>query len=485
MSSRAFADTELMPTLVSNRHWSARLARVLRTLPGAWPLPSRLHDMVFLRPAAFWPFLRRQVSDPAACFGAADGRPRVLLINHCFDQDIAALRRAAEGAGVAARVVRYQEIRELARMHFPRDVLAGVEAYNRPSLATRRARYRRALQRWVDIVQDVWPFDVVLTPSDAFFWIREFVPEVQSRGIPIVVADKEGTISPYYFDWHAAQVRQHCPFISDQLLVWSERHAAFWQQAGAPPERIHILGQPRSDLWRRSAHAAADDEPQPLCETAEPLGQTPLPLRDAPLLLFLSFERSAYIPPDLYAAGSVRWDAIFDATHTAVADFARRHTDWDVVIKAHPQQDRLAELASWVRRLDLPNVHLAAGAAATNDLIARAAVVAGFQTTAIYEAMLAGEQPIVYPFWGDAQRWADNILPIHASGAVTVARSAIEFPRALEAAAVSRRAPADQLAQRPAAVRAVLGEADGKVCQRVWAAVAAAWRSAPQSGRSG
>ena len=450
-----------MPSLVPNPHWSARLARVLRTLPGGWPLPSRLHDLIFLRPAAFWPFLRRQVSDPAACFGQPDGRPRVLLINHCFDQDIAALRLAAAEAGVAVRVVRYQEIRELARMHFPRDVLSGVEAYNRPSLAAQRVRYRAALRRWVDIVQEVWPFDVVLTPSDAFFWIREFVPEVQSRGIPVVVADKEGTISPYYFDWHAAQVQQHCPFISDRLLVWSDRHAAFWKQAGAPAERIEILGQPRSDLWHQPSADHRD---------------AALPLRDVPMLLLLSFERSAYIPPDLYASGAVRWDAIFDTAHTAVADFARRHTDWDVVIKAHPQQERLSELAAWVRRLKKPNLHLATGASGTSALISRAALVAGFQTTAIYEAMVTGERPIVYPFWGDAERWAENILPIHASAGVTVARSAIEFPRALEAAAVSRRAPADQLAQRPAAVRTVLGEADGRVCQRVWASVAAMWR---------
>ncbi|MHC4064990.1 MAG: hypothetical protein ACYSUI_10885, partial [Planctomycetota bacterium] len=230
-------------------HWTNRLYRLLRRVPGCWPLPQALHDLVFLRPAAYWPFLHAQLAAESSYHGPVDQGLRILLINHNFDQDIEALLQANDRHRFL--ILRYQEIRELARMHFPKCCLEGLETYNLPEMEPFRRRYRGEIGRVVDSIRDRFPFDLAAAPSDLFFWIRELVPEIQERGIPFVVIDKEGATSPYGFHHHAEKVRTVNPFISDYLLAWSERAKEFWIRAGAPPELIHVIGQQRSDHWHR------------------------------------------------------------------------------------------------------------------------------------------------------------------------------------------------------------------------------------------
>ncbi|MHC4090575.1 MAG: hypothetical protein ACYSVY_09920 [Planctomycetota bacterium] len=433
-------------------HWTNRLYRLLRRVPGCWPLPQALHDLVFLRPAAYWPFLHAQLAAESSYHGPVDQGLRILLINHNFDQDIEALLQANDRHRFL--ILRYQEIRELARMHFPKCCLEGLETYNLPEMEPFRRRYRGEIGRVVDSIRDRFPFDLAAAPSDLFFWIRELVPEIQERGIPFVVIDKEGATSPYGFHHHAEKVRTVNPFISDYLLAWSERAKEFWIRAGAPPELIHVIGQQRSDHWHRP-----EDWPD-----KTRLG---LSLRgDAQLVLFLSFDRSAYIPKELYDAGVVRWDDLFEDTHRVTCEFARTHPECDVVIKAHPQQTGLKDLQRWVDSRRVANLRLATGAGLSNPLIGHADVVAGFQTTALIEAMIPGQKPIIYTFWSDAKRWADQILPFHTSGALTVVESPHEFRSALQSALTSPVVPQEQLEARSALVDATFHNPDGRVCQR-------------------
>ena len=53
-------------------------------------------------------------------------------------------------------------------------------------------------------------------------------------GVPVVVVQKETTISEATMQTHSAEMRDAAPFIADHMTVCSERHRQFWVRAGAP-----------------------------------------------------------------------------------------------------------------------------------------------------------------------------------------------------------------------------------------------------------
>ena len=60
--------------------------------------------------------------------------------------------------------------------------------------------------------------------------------------------DKEGTISPYFFDYYANEIKSKYPLLSQKILVWSERQKLFWKKTGVEEHKIKVVGQPRSDF---------------------------------------------------------------------------------------------------------------------------------------------------------------------------------------------------------------------------------------------
>lgn len=407
------------------------------------------------RKPVYWRRLRKALRNEAACFGPCDQGCRILIINHFFDQDIEAILDANTRQRIF--VLPYQAIRELATIHLPQRCESDWNDYHDPALAPQRSAYRADLVQVVDRIEAAFPFDVVVTPSDMFFWIRELVPEVQSRGKPFVVIDKEGTITPHFFTSYARQILRENPFVSDHILVWSPRQEKFWQLAGVRPESIHVIGQQRSDFWSRP-----DKWP-----TKEDLGIGLRP--DAPMLLFYSFLPHTYIPIDIYQRGEVGWDALVKESHEAVLAVAERFPDWDVVIKTHPQEDSRQARRQLASRGGLHNVRLVTGARLSNVLNVRAEVVTGFQTTALIEAMIPGERPIIYAFWGDAKdKWSEEIIPFHKSGALTVATSPTAYREALIGAMSNPAAalPPEQIAARRRFVQEYFWKPNGQAGRR-------------------
>ena len=388
--------------------------------------------------------------------GVAAAAPRVVILDHYFGQDIAALRETA-GRAVEWRVVPYFRFRDAANRIFPESVQHGLAPYSAPVLAEVRARYARRLRREVGRLYREWPFDVFVLPSDTFYYVRELRPICHALGVPVIVVQKETTITDETFERHAPDVGAHAPFVADRMTVCSERHKSFWVRAGADPELIEVTGQPRFDAY-------SSDRPRPTW--------TGVGLDEAPrTVLFLSYQIDAYLHAGPTEPAELDWGSLRAQTEAALYE-AVQH-GWRVVVKLHPQQpydDEARRLRAAAPRCG-QDVVLAQPDADTRLLLLLADAVVGFQSTALLEA-LALPKPVAYAGWGGLHdAMAAGLIPFGSlAGLMKLASSGDDLSSWLSSVPV----PPDEetVAQRRALVEAYLGPFDGLASERTLAVIA-------------
>jgi hypothetical protein len=377
---------------------------------------------------------------------------RVLALDHYFDQDLRALETHPQ---LEVRRFPYRRFRAPAMRIMGKQVAHSLRAYNDPGIAAARGRYASWLAREVRRLYLERAFDVLVLPSDAFFYVRTLPAAAHRLGLPVVVVQKETTVSQATMETFSKEVGAQAPFISDFMTVCSERQREFWIRAGADDERIAVAGQPRFDIYASS-----------------PAARQASPRR----VLFLTYALDAYVPGAGRGRGLRTWEALRDATESALVDLVRAGV-CELVVKCHPQQDRhevaqtLAGLAgtSWNR-----GVSLAGQDADTRDLIIASDVVVGFQTTALYEAV-AARRSVIYAAWGDAyERYRSELIPFHEAPRACVRHA--ESQDMLVAMLNDEVGPAVSgcAAWYETALGAVDGHATDRVAKRL-ASVAATW----------
>lgn len=375
-----------------------------------------------------------------------DPRYTLLIVNHYFDQDIGWLRRAAPD--VAIYEIPYVVFAAAACTELPPEA-ERFPAYYARELAAARMRYREYVRLiFTALEREISP-DIVVATSDLFWWDREF-DVLGELELPFFVIEKEGLMTPHFYELYSSEFREHAPPIADHHLVWSERQAYFWQLCGQADERISVVGQPRSDFWSHPELWPARNE----------LG---LPLRaGSPLVVFFSYESWFYLSWDLYLAGEFTWEPLRAATHSAIVETARERPDCDFVVKLHPQQEE-----SGLEGVDLPpNVHVVGGSTLGNPLLLNADVLVLFQSTATVEAMFR-DCPIVYPFFGESvERHIELMLPFHEDEIVTVARSTEAIAAGIAAGLDSGRVDQETLDRRRAFLEEYLYRPDGLASRR-------------------
>ncbi len=379
-------------------------------------------------------------------------RVRVLAMDHFSDQDLRALEADPR---LDVRRFPYQRFRQPAIRIMGRAVARGLHAYNNPDIAAARLRYAAWLQREVERLFLERAFDVILLPSDTFFYVRSLPGAAHALGIPVVVMQKETTISVHTMEEHSQEMRIEAPFVADWMTVCSERHREFWMRAGADGALVEVTGQPRFDIYasRRTRPPSARRR-----------------------ILFLTNELDAYVPGVGQGMGLRTWEPLRDATEAALFDAVRQGT-CEVLVKIHPQQNHRVELARIAHRSGdrwQHGVEVAPPDADTRELIVRADFVVGFQSTALYEAVAAG-RPVIYAAWGDEyERFRSGLIPFDqaASACVHHATSAGEL-----ATLLSEDMPAAGVgctAWYEEALGPVDGQATDRVARRLMS-LAAAW----------
>jgi hypothetical protein len=388
------------------------------------------------------------------------GTIRVLALDHYFEQDLDALEAHP---GLDVRRFPYRRLRAPAMRLMGKQAARGLRAYNDPGIAAARARYAAWLAREVRNLYLEWSFDIVVIPSDAFFYVRTLPAATHRLGIPVVVVQKETTVSQATMETFSKEVQLEAPFLSDFMTVCSERQREFWTRSGADADRVEVTGQPRFDIYASSA-------------TSHPSTRR--------RVLFLTYALDAYVPGAGRGAGWRTWELLRDATETALLGQVRSGK-CEVVVKCHPQQDRRAEVER-LARLAGPawqcGLSIAEQDADTRGLIIAADVVVGFQTTALYEAV-AARRTVIYAAWGDAyEHFRSGLIPFDAAppGCLHHATS----PDMLTAM-LNDAAPPEQLSSCVSWAEEALGPLDGHATDRVaarLAAVAAAWSGTYERG---
>lgn len=381
-------------------------------------------------------------------------RVRVLAMDHFFEQDLKALSSHPQ---LDVRSFPYQRLRGPALRIMGGAAADGLPAYKRPALEPARQRYAAWLTAEVRRLYLERAFDVLVLPSDTFFYVRVMPDAAHAFGLPVVVVQKETTISTDTMKAHSLEVGDAAPFAADFMTVCSERHRQFWLRAGAAEDRVEVTGQPRFDMYA---------------------SRVPPGRRTRRRVLFLSYELDAYVPGVGQGMGLRTWEPLRVATERVLFDAVHRG-DCEVVVKYHPQQNYRVEATALSRRagrLWNRGLRVAPLDADTRDLIVTADVVVGFQTTALYEAVAAGKA-VVYAAWGDQfEQLISGLIPFHEApaGCVRHATSPAVLAQLLSAQPAAPAAGCEEWYEE------ALGPVDGQATERVasrLATIAAQWPS--------
>jgi len=343
-----------------------------------------------------------------------------------------------------------------AHMFFDEDVRLLRTPYD--STDPRRiAQYRDECRLLFKRLYRRFEFRVLMTSSDVFYWVREFIGVAREFGVTCVVLDKEGTISPYAYDAIAERIRALAPFVSDHIYVWSESQREFWKKIGVAEHQITVVGQPRSDLFF-TEHRHDVDAYFPTVQ---------------PLVSVFSFDDAAYLPREAVDRG-ISWKGLKRQTLDVVELLAEAYPDHNFLVKAHPQQRDLGELRA---RYSRDNLAVVGGAAIANELIQRSDLIIGFQTTALIEAMML-DRPVIYTAWDEYYReyLTDALLPLHRARGIVLAHSPADFEticrRFLSGDLSDFEFSDAEVRERRIFVNRYLHEPDGHVCERIWTELA-------------
>ena len=363
-----------------------------------------------------------------------------VAFDHFFWQDLDELEKVMGPEHGLVRIP-YARWHQIARACFPENAFDGIENAFDPNLNHCWKMYRDLVKEEVNWVVSAYRPNVFITPSDSFFYIRPFIESFKEIGLKTFVMQKETTISPLVMNEHSKVVGKYVPFISDHMSVCSERHKQFWLRSGTDARFISVTGQPRFDIYRRpslSQHENSELHPK---------------------LLYLSYADDAYLPSDLGIEFAGNWSQQREETERIICELS---SSFSVTAKKHPQQLQNEDwLGSSVVRAD--------NLADTRQLIIDSDIVVGFQTTALYEAAVAGK-PVIYAAWGETYESARELLIrfdlhpdllVHASSPehlrLLLTRKLFDMPKAGNIGlAVAERE---------------LGPVDGLATQRTWAII--------------
>jgi hypothetical protein len=393
---------------------------------------------------------RARFTGPARAAASSEAL-RLVILNHFYDQDVDAFLRADLDCEIwlldpwmtwGVRDFFRPELDDIHRNYYDPDMQASVRSARRHFVAAAVSH----------VLTKAKP-DAVLATSDVFFWFRPFIEEFQSRGVAVVVQDKEGVLAPGpLMEEHLALVMRNYPPISDRYYFWGDEQRDAWVKAGLDTSRIRVLGQPRSDFFFQPKRFGSK------ADMGLPAGKK--------LLTCFTFDADAYLA---YGDGGCNfgkpWKSMREELHEALKQIATARPDVHVAVKCHPQSQELDAIRAELSGADNLSIHYGAGTAA--QLIVHSDVILGFQTTALIEAMLT-DKPIVYCGWAARHaEFAAWLLPIGGSGACYLPRSPEELHVLLVRLLDYSHVPKSMLGVRREFVSRYIAGADGNTANRI------------------
>jgi len=382
---------------------------------------------------------------------------KVLFINHNFSQDIEEL--------ISVRYKQY-DFRWIlptyfslkARKFLPKAIFDnGLAEYHMPKYKLARYKWSKAASKALYKLYQIYPFDVIISPSDTFFYIRDIIDASGNLGIPFIVVQKETTISPGTMNFHSKKIKELFPFISDYMTVCSKRHKKFWLNAGACNKKIEITGQPRFDFYCKPKKW------QSLKELGFPIDP------NKKVVLFFTYHLDAYLPK------GQTWKELREETEEVLASLAREKL-YNIIVKPHPQHN-VKDIEYFSLRLK--NLSGPAGARLifiarreidARQLIVNADIIIAFQSTVLLES-LAAKKKVIYTFWSQTTKSLKSyILPFHHYKNIM---ECAHSPEDLRRLIINEKLKINGkiMNERMKLFHEHLGSLDGKASERAWKAI--------------
>jgi hypothetical protein len=318
---------------------------------------------------------------------------KILIIDHFFSGEIKAINCVRENFRDMEFLVIPPEPFFSKIIHlFPQEIRIAKVEYNNAKVEKFKDLSQKISTKLFYDIKKFFDFNCIITPSDSFYWLREFIKISQNNNIPTIVADKEGTISPLSFETEPIRIKNFFPPISNYFFVWSQRQKEFWQKAGVPPDKIVITGSMRTDLF---------------------VNMRKLPPKN---VIFFDFDIDAYINiinwNEINYNGDKNWRYLRNSFRNILKILAKKFKNIEFILKTHPQQSSY-EFDKEIK--NLKNVKIFQGREISEKLSESYAVV-GFQTTALMESVLA-KIPTIYMAWGELYKiLKSKLLPFHENG---------------------------------------------------------------------
>jgi len=387
---------------------------------------------------------------------------KVLFINHYFDQDIKELvnfkRDEHEFHWISP-----QYFANPVYHYLPPEVFDGLSAYFKKEYEEKRIKVEKIITKLLYKLYETYDFDIVISPSDTFFYVRPLINACHKIGVPFFVAQKETTISPGTMEVHSKDVGKFCPFISDYMTVCSENHKEFWLRAGTAKDLIKVTGQPRFDLYYRvtknDLHGLKDMSPK---------------IQNKKVILFFTYELNAYLES---ANDYGDWKGLREQTEDILSKAAKTG-EYLILIKPHPQHN-LEDISYFSARVlaqagnkGVDFVKILDRGMDARELIIQADIIVAFQTTVLLEALAIGKR-VIYTYWGDSlKRSKSFVLPFHDFPEILdIAYSPDELMELLIKENKGIKINEKVIDERMKLVNKYLGPFDGMASMRTWASI--------------
>jgi hypothetical protein len=257
-----------------------------------------------------------------------------------------------------------------------------------------KIRYRKAWQDIFRYLKKDKP-NAITTGNFGYYAERELAAAAEMEGIPFIAMHKECLKSEGRLSFFKTVYQRRGRFKGRKILVYNNRERKLQILSGiAQPEQVVVCGMPRLDRihrWRKKIHSAPKNKPTLLALGFMPKTGLPrIPRKGVGGSTLATYE---YLDPEHETLG---WDKFFQNYHEVLVKIAVDNPGFLVQLKLKVKQRDAEPSVRLVKSLNPPeNFHIIVGGDPIN-MIQRADVVCGFNTTAVLEGLAAG-LPVVTP----------------------------------------------------------------------------------------
>jgi len=283
---------------------------------------------------------------------------------------------------------------------------------------TLRKKYYKLIKDCINILN----IECLILPKLNDDWIVDFQLAAKKNNLPIVVNDRESSISPKRMEIYPDILSQHKKDLNtaDYICVNNEMHKEFFLKSGIKKNKIVLTGSPQSDIWsvKKKSHLV-----EKFLSNIDSSKKN---------VLYLGFGVRTYL--NFYYQNETRtWDEFCKDVHDELAEFIIKNKDSvNVLYKIgskpardywHGYDDFYKKLVSAGAEDSLIQVR---GQILTPELLPYVDLTISFQTTGIVEAMFE-DSPIIYLGWGDLYESIKSTLFEFEKSGVHYANSKLKF----------------------------------------------------------